>query len=277
MKRLLLTRQRELGRSVRSLLVSRLRASAPGPRILANSVPKAGTHLLTRCLSLLPGITDSGLRCRGHVVDASLEAQLREVGGGCFIPVHLTYTDERGRLLTDLGFKMALIIRDPRDIVVSHFHYVTYRSRRHRLHAYYTSLQDDHTRLMVSITGVLEPQNDPKIRLPDIDRRCRGFLAWEDHGACVVKFGNLVGPHGGGSSEAQRKEIKRLAEHVGLHLDEMDIERIASRVYDQKSSTFRKGKTGDWKNHLTPEHKAAFKRVAGKLLIDLGYERDLQW
>lgn len=277
MKRLLLTRQRELGRSVRSLLVSRLRANAPGPRILANSVPKAGTHLLTRCLSMLPGITDSGVRCRGHVVDGSLETQLRKVGGGCFIPVHLTYSDERAQLLTYLGFKMALIIRDPRDIVVSHFHYVTYGSRRHRLHAHYTSLPDDQTRLMVSITGVPEPQPNPKIRLLDIDRRCRGFLAWEDHGACVVKFESLVGPHGGGSYEVQRLEIERLVEHIGVQLDGVDIERIASRVYDPSSSTFRKGSVGDWKNQFTPEHKAAFKRIAGQLLIDLGYEQDQDW
>ena len=191
--------------------------------------------------------------------------------------MHLTYSDERARLLTHLGFKMALIIRDPRDVVVSHFHYVTYGSRRHRLHGYYTSLPDDRTRLMVSITGVLEPQNDPKIRLLDIDSRFRGFLAWEDHGACVVKFGSLVGPRGGGSYEAQRVEIERLAEHVGVQLDEMDMDRITSMVYNPKSSTFRKGKTGDWRNHLTPEHRAAFKRVAGQLLIDLGYERDLHW
>ena len=193
------------------------------------------------------------------------------------MPVHLTYSDERAQLLANLGFRMALIIRDPRDIVVSHFHYVTYGSRRHRLHAYYASLSDDQTRLMVSIKGVLEPQDDPAVRLLDIDRRCRAFLTWIDHGACVVRFENLVGPHGGGSHEAQRKEIHRLAEHARVELDEQAIERIASRVYHPTSSTFRKGHTGDWKNHLTPEHKTAFKRVAGQLLIDLGYERDQEW
>ena len=61
MTKFLLTRQRELTRWIRSLLVNRLRANASGPRILANSIPKAGTHLLIRCLTLLPGITDSGL------------------------------------------------------------------------------------------------------------------------------------------------------------------------------------------------------------------------
>ena len=277
MKRLLLTRQRELTRSVRSLLVGRLRANASGHRILANSIPKAGTHLLTRCLSLLPGITDSGLRIRGHVVDDRLKAQLKKVGEGCFMPAHLTYSDERAQLLADMEFKSALIIRDPRDIVVSHFHYVTYGSRRHRLHAYYNSLPDDQTRLMVSITGVLEPQDDPVARLRDIDKRCRAFLTWEDHGACVVRFENLVGPHGGGSYEAQRKEIHKLAEHAGVELDEQAVEHIASRVYHPTSSTFRKGSAGDWKNHMTPEHKAAFKRIAGELLVDLGYERDQEW
>lgn len=277
MKRLLVTRRRELTRSVRSLVVRRLRANASGHPILANSIPKAGTHLLTSCLSLLPGITDSGLRGRGQVVDRRLETQLRMVGGGCFMPMHLTFSDERAQLLSDVGFKMVLIIRDPRDIVVSHFHYVSYRSRRHRLHAYYTSLPDDQTRLMVSITGILEPQNDPIVRLPDIDSRSRAFLTWKDHGACVVKFENLVGPHGGGTSEAQEKEICTLAEYLGVDYSEETIKHIARNVYDPQSATFRKGSTGDWKNHLTREHKEAFKQIAGQLIVDLGYEQDQEW
>ena len=49
------------------------------------------------------------------------------------------------------------------------------------------------------------------------------------------------------------------------------------RTWSQDSSTFRKGTIGDWRNHFTEEHKAAFKEVAEAELIKLGYEKDYDW
>ena len=39
----------------------------------------------------------------------------------------------------------------------------------------------------------------------------------------------------------------------------------------------RKGVAGDWKNYFTPPVKEAFKRHYGSLLVDAGYESDLDW
>lgn len=43
------------------------------------------------------------------------------------------------------------------------------------------------------------------------------------------------------------------------------------------SSHYRKGISGDWKNHFTEPLKAFFKRRYGQILIDTGYEKDLNW
>jgi hypothetical protein len=188
--------------------------------------------------------------------------------------VHLPYSEERGQLLADLGFQVPLLIRDPKDITFSHFHHVTHRSRRHRLHAYYASLPDDQTRLMTSITGIVKMQNDAAIGLPDVGTRFRAYLSWAQHRACVVRFESLVGPHRGGTREAQYEEIRRLTEYVGAEQNEETIEHTALNVYDPRSSTFRKVSTGDWQNHLTREHREAFKRVAGQLVVDPEYEQD---
>lgn len=40
---------------------------------------------------------------------------------------------------------------------------------------------------------------------------------------------------------------------------------------------YRKGVTGDWKNHFREEHKRFFKERYGAVLIKLGYERDENW
>jgi hypothetical protein len=39
----------------------------------------------------------------------------------------------------------------------------------------------------------------------------------------------------------------------------------------------RKGIAGDWRNVFTEEDKRIFKREAGWLLVDLGYEKDVNW
>lgn len=38
-----------------------------------------------------------------------------------------------------------------------------------------------------------------------------------------------------------------------------------------------KGQQGSWQKLFTPRDKAIFKDVAGQLLIDWGYEKDLEW
>ena len=40
---------------------------------------------------------------------------------------------------------------------------------------------------------------------------------------------------------------------------------------------YRKGVAGDWKHYFTPQVKAAYKEAFGKALIELGYERSLEW
>ena len=93
----------------------------------------------------------------------------------------------------------------------------------------------------------------------------------------TVRFENLVGARGGGSDAVQRNEIEKIAAHLGMRLTPDDIDCVIEKAFNPKSPTFRKGLIGDWKSHFTPEHKDAFKRVAGQLLIDLGYEKDFEW
>ena len=48
--------------------------------------------------------------------------------------------------------------------------------------------------------------------------------------------------------------------------------------HDPKDShTFRRGTPGDWRAHFSKQHVALFKEVAGELLIELEYEKNLDW
>ena len=47
---------------------------------------------------------------------------------------------------------------------------------------------------------------------------------------------------------------------------------------ENKRKLARKGVVGDWKNyHSSPAHKKLIKEIVGQELIQLGYEKDLEW
>jgi hypothetical protein len=52
---------------------------------------------------------------------------------------------------------------------------------------------------------------------------------------------------------------------------------LKSSIIPRKSGTFRKGRPGGWQEHFSPRNKQVFKEVAGDLLIQMGYEKNLDW
>ncbi len=90
----------------------------------------------------------------------------------------------------------------------------------------------------------------------------------------LVRFEELV--------QSKSKEIKRLTAYLKLSLNQKGVSKLVSetsrtRMARTSPKHFRKGQSGDWRNYFSSEHKRIFKRVAGDELVELGYERDLDW
>jgi Sulfotransferase domain len=89
--------------------------------------------------------------------------------------------------------------------------------------------------------------------------------------------------------ERPNEEVSRLARFLGADtsekavqqaVDSASFERLSKgreRGQEDTSSFYRKGVAGDWNNYFTERDKEIYKEEAGKLLIRLGYERDLDW
>jgi hypothetical protein len=249
------------------------------PAVLANSVPKAGTHLLLKSLSLFPSLSMSGVHVDMRLDPHALKRTLRTVRSGCVVTAHLGGFKRYVRAVKASGFKTFLIIRDPRDVAVSAVPYIL-RTTHHHLHEYFrSSLPDDHERLMAVIRGVPQCVDEHRrVGRRDIAEYYRIFMLWfGERVNCVVRFESLVGPRGGGAHALQIVEIERMAAHLGIDLSDGETAQIADAIFDPRVATFRQGCIGDWRNHFTEEHKIAFKQVAGRLLIELGYEEDLNW
>ncbi len=262
-----------------------------GPRVLCNSLPKAGTHLLSKALSLFPHLTRT---CKfGLLYSASRDVRLdllSRVGRGQYSIGHIPWSSELAALMNQRNIKHVLIIRDLRDVAVSQMHYIMnlkrsyvkvailciYRRNMHKRHSafsYFSCLGNDHERLMACITGVNTP-----IQVPGIREVAEAFAPWlDEETCCVIRFEDLIGLNGGGNKEDQNTAIEKIARHLRISLTPSEIDYITRNLFSRKSTTFRKGVVEDWKNHLTEKHKEVLKRRAGQMLIDFGYETDFDW
>lgn len=254
------------------------------PVLFGNSFPKSGTHLLTQVLagfsrfgpvvnSGLPAITMysgiTGVECPLETILGEIHRlQSGDVGYG-----HLHALPEIVQALCRDGVAPYFIFRDPRDVVVSHVFYITEKEPDHIHHHYYAHvLTSFDERLKVSIEG--RPELD--FPFPNISARFEPYLPWlERPEVLTLHFEDFM---------LHKKEtLGKILDHAVArgfcyHGErERAIELLSSSIDPQRSPTFRSGKVGGWKNHFTAKHKRLFKRVAGDLLVELGYESDLNW
>jgi len=196
-----------------------------------------------------------------------LARRLAGVADGQFVTAHCLYTPQLADLFREKGMKTVCILRDPRDVAVSQMHYIK-RLRQHPVHEAFVALPSDRERLLFSIRGGTLGGRE----MLSLDERYRRFSGWSrDEGAVVVRFEDLVGPEGGGSAEAQRRAVGRVARHLGLEADEEMLGAVGENIFGA-GQTFRKGQIGAWREEFSPEHERAAMEVAGPLLVELGYE-----
>jgi hypothetical protein len=254
------------------------------PVLLANSFPKSGTHLLTQVLQGFPAIgpaVDSGLPAivtfegdsGRERPEAEILADLKRLKAGDVAYGHIHALPEAVRFLCQPGYAACFILRDPRDVVVSHVHYVTEMEPNHIHHRFYTEeLHNFDERLAVSILG----RPDGPVPFPDVQARFTPYLGWLDHSeVLVLHFEDFI--------QQREATLGRVLDHAvqrGFPLHgtrQAAIQALAQSIDPQRSPTFRSGKVGGWQDRFSAENKQLFKQVAGQLLVRLGYEQDDGW
>ena len=262
---------------LRCVIPSRLIARINGVKVVANSIPKSGTHLQIRCLSLFPNLTYTGtIFSRGLLECDELEKVFKKTGKGRFTAAHLWWRKEYASYFKENSFKTILLIRDPRDIVVSEAYYVISR-KSHRLYEYFSSLGGINNCIAECIRGVNSSEYPKKVMV-SIRERFSNFTPWiKEPNNLLIRFEDLIGESGGGSRLKQIEQIRRIARHIDFDISKKQVENIMCNMKSKRTSTFRKGVIGDWKCYFDKNLKNLFKDVAGPLLIDNGYEKDNNW
>ena len=277
----------------RDYVLDQLASSQPrlAFKLLTTAIPKSGTHLIMEALRNISEIKRRPLLLKPRVPVTDYRAPLEKLALNRYAYGHLGVNEETVRLVKDFGLSVLVMLRDPRDLVVSHVDHA-FRLKPSILREFYGSLEDDHARLKAAIAGV-PPDRYPRIErvaamggyemltgYADIGKVCRGYLAWgEVPGIRVhfVHYRDLIGERGGGTRERQFEATKKIIEFLKLDYSDAKVSSVCDRTYSTKSVTFNKGGQNRWKSVFTPELKDLFKKFAARELIEMGYEKDNNW
>ena len=252
------------------------------PVLLGISFPKSGTHLLDQILLGFSTVAPYSKRLHSFYAEYEGESGVKRtpeqalgwldsLGPRDVASAHLFARPEAVARVCSSKFIPYFIFRDPRDVVVSHVFYVTGIEEHHVHHEYYLSLPDFDSRLNASILG----RPDASVEFPNIAERFAPYLDWMSQPQVLrIHFEDLI--------HDRAATLIRIMDHlltrVSLHASrQLILDALESSINPSRSPTFRSGKTGEWRQYFTDEHKSIFKDVAGDLLVKLGYERNHDW
>jgi hypothetical protein len=242
--------------------------------VLAVSLPKCGTHLVSRVMGRLGYDVYVPPKVPADIWSALQMDPLEMPDNCCYVPPGLFLPR-----LNDKSVKrwhetkdpaIVFCYRDPRDALVSLVHYLMNEAKEP-----FTPLQ-----VNVAHSAIMKAMSTPEARIAhaieDETFPFRGVFsanAWLLRHPLVQKttFEKLIGAAGGGSDEAQVSEVRGLMRHVGAPGDAADV---ATSVFDRTQRTFFRGQIGAFRREFTREHLEAYNRHNREITVRYGYDPD---
>ena len=250
------------------------------PRMYINGFPKSGLHLAERMVvSMFDPVrgdynwygTNPWSTERRNLEEA---ATLAVIQPGQYLHGHTGWLKTMEELFIGLEIGMVLVYRDLRDVVVSQAYHILSDSDmlNHPARDLYSdNLQEVMRDVIVGID-----------RFDGIFERWDTYAPWlEKDFVFPITYREML--------RKPQKAAKRFLEYsLGLAYDEdfyieeglkeMLIENMVAMLKQRTSATFRKGKTGGWKDAFTPELVELFKEHdKNNVMVKLGFEKDNRW
>ncbi len=233
--------------------------------ILINEYPKCGATWLRNLLSETIGVNKN----RGNWNKYKI---MGFVGKNSIIQRHWKFKTN--------AYRTIIVLRDPRDVLNSFYFFENYYVDNNRT---LSKIRGD---INDSDTKNIEKYLPFKIEKPQESTPQFSYSKfWDfyknDKSILFVKYEDMVAD--------TYKELKRVLKFIGYSnigeekikqiIDNNNIKKLRSkeRTTDVKSRFFRKGIVGDWKNNFSEQSINYFKLEYGKLLEDMGYEKNQEW
>lgn len=163
--------------------------------------------------------------------------------------------------------RIILNYRDPRDVLLSMVNFLTAGTPKQLGlfgdHRVYAEILRTANTLDERITMAL---TDPSF--PGANAFERALWLYRHPRTCSISFEELVGPRGGGSTQAQTAAIRRVIEFLDAP---GDPEAISHKIFNPESQTFHRGQIGQWREHFSTEHLALCEARLGAMIKMFGY------
>lgn len=260
----------------------RLRKPRVDDRVLVNSFPKAGTHLVARALDLsqlvryswqhfapreLPNESEGDRRRSA----AGVARSLHRIPRGHYATAHLAYDASLALALADAQIAAICVVRDPRALLISNVRYVMAR-RRHFLHRRFSELyRNDEERIRAFLEGFPSSERWGLGRAP-FDDLLAAYVPWLRMSKVHVRFEDLAGPRAGGTRQAQLEALTALYSVVRAGDSNEMASRIADEVWSQDSVTFHSGQIDSWRTVFPRPLLADVELRLGRVAGLLGYD-----
>lgn len=261
-------------------MVDRMMPAPPGPRVVANSMPKSGTHLLATLLDQLDGmrfagrlvVFDDADRLQPEKRLKELDRCLRKLRDSHYVGAHLMRDPRVEERIAASDVKFLTILRDPRAVVVSGFHYVMDAKQLQGRDEALAMFEDRESALRALVFGYGEPGE--RFYFPEIGTRYRAYADWANSPVgLTVQFEDLIGGRGGGSDDQQVAQVAAIVDYLGYASAVESAADIARRMFSEKVITFRAGTIDSWRADLPADLLREIEDRCGDTMAELGYPR----
>lgn len=273
------------------------------PAWYVNGFPKSGTHLAAAMLRpfarpmppdkftksgwatsfAFNGWTNDWLNIR-HLLHALCGCR-----NGYYHIGHCGYKEEIERTLFYNGTAMVFIYRDLRDVAVSHVHHILSDDARFRHHHKddYCNLGGFDEVLEAVICGLQVTGGQwGDVYYPGTMERWEMYAPWlKVDWVHSVEYSAVLSDPMKAARGIVTYGMRRLTDifdqeqiDLGHTLDAVAEAMVANAMNQDKSPTFRKGVTGEWRERFTKKHKDLFKTSdVNGWLVRLGFEINDKW
>ncbi len=257
--------------------IDRLTPAPPGPKVVANSMPKSGTHLLTQVLDQIDGMRFNGQLVMYTPPQAGIAKDVRKLDRRVdrlrpshYISSHLIHDGRVADILNQHEARLITILRDPRSVVLSAKDYLYEATRMPHRAELLAMLPDERAVLEYLVRGHGEVGD--RFFVPEIGEHYRSYAKWiRSSVGLVVRFEDLVGPKGGGSQEKQFETVQRILQHLAQPADERTVARVAARTFSSNSITFHSGRVDSWGHRLPTDLAEDIVARCADDMVLLGY------
>lgn len=281
------------------------------PRVLINSLPKSGTHLLAKAVELCgfrehfaddsrdeqERVTPLFLNYRevkdamaqqspvrqaaanipvgtlspAPVDVATLSEWLAAIPAGGYLLGHMGWTSELAPLLEKQGVRHVFIIRDPRAVLASLLSFILDTKGMPKPHFLEADFKPLSPEQRLDLLLEGGEASQAGVPVTPFHTIFRHLFAWHQEPSCLLLKFEDLVGEQGGGSQQSQEQSVR---RIANHLGKPFDDELAAHfgdVYNAKSRTFRKGSIDGWKHSLAPQHIERIQDYCQPLCREAGY------